>query len=217
MVRINLLPREAIEKRKFEQRIGYVIAAGLIAAAVVGVAFVGLLLVVNGTNNTLQRQLESNAQVQQQAQAYAIFEEKEATLGARSAVAQQALAGRIAWGQIANEVSLVLPDDLWVYRLLFDEDPESGMLYEGYALNPWTDVPDNGLKSLAKTLIRLADLPLVTSVWLEEASQEDYGYGSDDLTEPVLRFRIASIAVVPEAPESQDSTGVPAPPSQPAE
>ncbi len=114
MVRINLLPREITEKRQFESRIGWVVLIGLAAMAVVAVIFVGLLLVVGAQNAELQQQLEANAQVSQQAEAYAIFESKEAELEARKAVADNALVGRVEWARIANEISLVLPTDMWL-------------------------------------------------------------------------------------------------------
>lgn len=212
MVRINLLPREITEKRRFESRIGWVVLIGLAAMAVVAVIFVGLLLVVGAQNAELQQQLEANAQVSQQAEAYAIFESKEAELEARKAVADNALVGRVEWARIANEISLVLPTDMWLDSLMADE--ESGLELLGNALDPETDSPDVGYTTIAAMMVRLSELELVDSVWLDSA--EKTVFGEEGWGGPTILFTV-STSVVDSVEEAQSDSGVPAPPSQPSE
>jgi Tfp pilus assembly protein PilN len=213
MVRINLLPREITEKRKFENRIGWVVLFGLAAIAVVAVVFVGLLLVVGAQNAELQQQLEANAQVSQQAEAYAIFEQKESELAARASVADEALVGRVEWARIANEVSLVLPTDMWLESMIADE--EAGLELLGHALDPETDSPDVGYTAIAAMMVRLSELELVSSVWLDSA--EKTIFGEEDWGGPTILFQVSTSVVDSAAEETQSASSVPAPPSQPAE
>jgi Tfp pilus assembly protein PilN len=213
MVRINLLPREISEKRRFESRIAWVIIFGLGALAVVAVVFVGLLLMAGAKNNQLQQQLEQNATVSQQADAYAIFEQKEGELESRKAIAQVALAERVPWSQITNEISLILPTDMWLEQMSGSE--LDGMTMRGYALDPMVDYPDVGHTAIAAALVRLAELPLVTDVWLEDA--EKTIYGGEPWGERVILFDMTTSVEAPADEETQSASSVPAPPSEPTE
>jgi len=214
MVRINLLPREITDKRKFETRIGWVVLIGLAAVAVIAVVFIGLMLVVAAQNSELQQQLQANAQVSEQAQAYAIFEQKEGELAARSAIAEMALAERVEWARITNELSLVLPTDMWLERM--DADEAAGVSLFGFALDPATDSPDVGYTSIAAMMVRLSELDLLSSVWLNSA--EKTSLGEEEWQESVIHFDVSAAVVDPTAEETQDAeSSVPAPPSQPAE
>lgn len=213
MIRINLLPQEIIEKRKFESRIGYVIIAGIVAAVFLAGAYGFLLWQVSGKNEVLQQNKEAANQLLNQAQAYEVFQQKEDLLQARMEVATQALSGRIDWGRIANEVSLVLPSDVWLYSLSGtegeDEDESPGMEFSAYALDSESDVPDVGHKAVAKTLVRLADLELLNDVWLMESTKTVY----EDTDKPVIDFSVTA-GVVGSAASMDSSADVPAPPSQ---
>jgi Tfp pilus assembly protein PilN len=218
MVRINLLPREITEKRKFESRIGWVLLLGLAAVVVIAVIFVGLLLVVGAQNAQLQQQLEANAQVSQQAEAYAIFEEKEATLASRESVAMEALDGRIEWGRIATEVSLVLPTDMWLESMTGDE--VEGLVLLGHALDSATDSPDVGYTSVAAMMVRLSELELVSSVWLNSAEKTYFGEAGEEEGAwggPTILYEVSTSVLDTAEEETQSDPSVPAPPSQPAE
>ena len=212
MVQINLLPRGILEKRKYENLIGYVILIGVALVLVVGVAIGGLMWVVGTRNARLQQALESSQNMQEQAEAYKIFEEKEETLSDREDLAAEALAKRIDWGRMTNELSLVLPSDVWLYRL--EAGLESLEVY-GYAIDSPTDIPDVGHKSLAKMLIRLADLEQVTDVWLSKAEKGIYSGDADIVAENiVIDFLATAVVIVPESLESEEQASVPAPPDQ---
>lgn len=213
MVRINLLPPEITERRKFETRFTWVIVVGVGVLVVIGVIFVGLLLVVNAQNSELQQQLEANAQVQQQADAYAVFEQKEAELVSRKQVAQLALDGRVEWARLTNELSLIMPTDMWLENMTANE--ESGLSMTGQALDPETDSPDVGYTAIAAMLVRLSELDLVSNVWLDGA--EKTIYGSEEWAEPTILFQVTTSVQKPVAEETPSDSSVPAPPEQPAE
>ena len=183
MMRINLLPPEILERRKAEKRIAWVIlAAALVAvalAAVWGFAYFRL----QGKQDELaamQQQVEStNAQAAQ----LAIFEERAAELETRRATAEFALQGRRNWARLLNELSLVLPTDVWLTTLSATEQTVD---IQGMAIDSADDSPDAGHKSMAKVLLRLADLDQLSNVWLMNSAKSEY------LEHPVLQFGVTA-------------------------
>ena len=209
MIKINLLPREILEKRWFERWIGVVIAVGLVGLVLVLVFFSVNLWRISGQNELLQQSEQTASQLRSQAEAYEIFEAKEEVLAQRKTTADEALASRVDWGRLANEISLILPSDSWLEYLSGDED--TGMQLSGYAIDAPTDVPDVGHKSVAKTLIRLANLEQLDSVWLQSSSKESF----EDSSEMVIRFDIVTGVVRPPAETDSQTPSVPAPPTDP--
>ncbi|MFU8890840.1 MAG: PilN domain-containing protein [Anaerosomatales bacterium] len=203
MVRINLLPQEILEKRRFERDIRYVIVAGLAVLAVLFVAYGLFAIQVSQRNAELQERKQTAANLQAQAEAFRIFEEKESDLEARLGLAEQALAGRVEWGRLANELSLIMPSDVWVVTLTTDE--EQGVTMFARAVDSETDVPDVGHKAVAKTLVRLADLDQLSSVWLSSSIKTKYE------EKPVIDFTVTTAVERPGADGDEDS--VPAPPT----
>lgn len=207
MIRINLLPPEIIEKRKFEGRIAYVLVAAAVIIGALIVTYVFLVWQVKGKDDVLQQNMEAASQLRDQAQSYEVFQEKENLLEQRLAVAGTALADRADWGRIANEVSLVLPSDVWLTFISGSE--ETGMEIAGNAVDSSADVPDVGHKAVAKTLVRLADLELLDDVWLTSSVKADY----EDTDKQVIEFSITA-GVVRSAASTDSDASVPAPPSQ---
>jgi hypothetical protein len=203
MVRINLLPQEILEKRRFERDIRYVVLAA-VAALVVLFAAYGLLAIQVGQRNAeLQDRQQTVANLNAQAEAFAIFEEKESDLEARLLLADEALAGRVEWGRVANELSLIMPSDVWIVTLTTDE--EQGVTMFARAVDSETDVPDVGHKAVAKTLVRLNDLEQLSSVWLSSSIKTEYE------EKPVIDFTVTTAVERPDLEEGTD--GVPAPPT----
>lgn len=203
MLRINLLPQEVLEKRRFERDIRYV-ALGAVAVLLVLFAAYGVFAIqVNQRNAELQDRKQTAANLEAQAEAFAIFEEKESELEKRLALADQALAGRVEWGRLANELSLIMPAEVWVITLTGDE--EQGMTMFARAVDSETDVPDVGHKAVAKTLVRLADLDQLSSVWLGSSIKAEYE------EKPVIDFTVTTAVQRPGLAGDEDS--VPAPPT----
>lgn len=189
MMRINLLPPEILERRKAEKRFGWVIVAAI--------AIVLLLVAVWAfAQLRLQSKQDELAAIQQQVQSttalaeqLSVFEQRAAELEARRSTADQALAARRDWGKLFNELSLVLPADIWLQVLSANE--ESGLDIAGYALDSPTDAPDNGHKSMAKMLIRLADLEQLSDVWLTDSTKAEF------LEQDVVQFTATAAVSVP--------------------
>ena len=204
MMKINLLPREVLERRRYEKWYGYVFIA-------FGVLLLVILLVYgylwfSGAQKTGDLQLlqEQSQKLQQQADAFGIFEQKEQDLVKRQAVANTALAGRINMGRLAEEVSLVLPDEQWLQQM--GGSQTDGLTLVGYTPYSSSHSMDVSYKSVAKTLVRLNDLENVSDVWLTNAANAEYsGFapvtGQTFVPAPVVGFSIKGKVTAP-APDA---------------
>jgi len=207
VVRINLLPTEIVEKRRFEKNIRYVVIAGALAVVLVVAAYSVLMLQVAGKRGELQDKQQLEADLRSQAEAFRVFEEKAEDLEQRKQVAERALAGRVDWGRLANELSLVLPADVWLDQLSGGET--TGLSLQAYALDSPDDIPDIGHKAVAKTLIRLADLEQVRSAWLDASAKTLFQ------DQPAIEFSVTTGVETPGLESTQDETpAVPAPPAE---
>jgi Tfp pilus assembly protein PilN len=224
MIRINLLPPEITEKRKDEKRWRWVIAAAL-GVLVVLVCFYLVMFYLVTVKTADVAQIEQQAQqLQVQAEQVKVFQVKQDELKQRRAIVDSALKGRVAWDEMFYEVSLVMPPDIWLQALhgeeddpLLTEENESIVRFTGWALNSVLDTPDNGYKSIAKLMVRLAELPQLQHVWLVSGANEiPVGNQAESATEPE-RIGYSVEAKTPQTvlDESDTATGSPAPPSTP--
>lgn len=173
MIRINLLPPEIIERRKWERFYPYVFMATGILLVVVLVSWGAVQLVLAARNDELQRTRESAAQLQTDAEKLAVFELQEQELAKRQDAVTQALRGRFEMGRIAEEISLVLPEEVWAEQLTISE--ENGLSALFHAPNPLGNAITDGYKSVASTLVRLSTLEILTDVWLSSATVGQFG------------------------------------------
>ncbi len=172
MLRINLLSRDIIERRRYENWYPY---AFIVTAVILGILlFAGAVLWYVGYSKeaSLQQLHEVSQQLKTQADAFGIFEQKEQDLVKRQQVAQAALANRINMGQVANDVSLVLPDEVWLSEL--DLSEVDGVHMVGNTPQSASRSMDVGYKSLAGMLVSLNQLPQVYDVWLTNAKNGPY-------------------------------------------
>ncbi len=183
MIRINLLPPEIIEKRKYERYYPYVLIVGAVLAFVI-LAVWGYLQLMNGARTAeLQSIEQSAADLRKQAEVLSVFELKETELKARQQAANAALAGRVDIGRVAEEVSLVLPEEVWLTQLELhapvttgDQTADAVESFTGYAPAPSASKTAEAFKSVASTLVRLASLSdSLQDVWLNRAQAQTYG------------------------------------------
>ncbi len=195
-MRINLLPPEILEKRKAERRLIYVVAAAILVVVVLAGVFGFAWLQTKAKQQEVAAAEQELAATQARASELAVFEQKSVELQRRKSVADAALAGRISWSKLYDELSLVIPTDMWVTVMNANED--TGLQIDGYAVDSASDSPDMGHKSIAKLLVRLADLDQLFDVWLTNAAKTTINES------PVIQFSVT-------ASVSESSTVAPAP------
>lgn len=230
MIRINLLPPEISQKRKDEKRWSWVIlGAALMAAVLIGV-FALLQVQVSIEQNEIASVKQQAESLQQSAARFQVFQQKQADLENRKRIAGLALAGRIDWSKLYSEVALVLPTDIYLMRLGSTEPKAAAgtvpaqpgrMSVDGKALDFPNDVPDLGYKSVAKMLVRLAELDQISNVWLARSAKPTVaaptqGSTSEEVpaataADVYITFTLSTNIAVPPT-STASATGVPAPP-----
>lgn len=218
MLRINLLPREVLDRRRYEgwYRWVAILAVGLVLIFL-GV-YVLLMLEASSKASQLQSIDESATQTKATAASLAIFENKEQELAKRQQVAVTALAGRVNMGELANEISLVLPDEVWLDALAINES--TGIVMTANTPRNASESMDVAYKSVAKTLVRINELPDVIDVWLATAANGNWskwappaagatGAAATALPVNVVTFQATGKVVIPgaAAPAAQSQAG----------
>jgi hypothetical protein len=219
VIRINLLPPEIAQKRKDEQRWRWVAFGGIAAVIALGLVFSALQLQVAAKQYEVASVQQQADALQQKADKFKIFQEKRADLENRRRIAAGALAGRTDWSKVLSEVCLVLPSDIYLLRIGATEPrvtpPTTGKVsLDGNALDYPNDVPDLGYKSVAKLLVRLAELDQIENVWLTFSSKPARVVSSAPLTpaEYYIRFSLTCEISVPPT-STANASSVPAPPT----
>ena len=172
---VNLLPREEA-KRSFAAKRG-VVFGGVAGAALATAVLASMTLSAGGTVNAKQDELDTlRAQiaavppptpVEDTSDDEALAAEKGARIGALSA----ALSGRVAWDRVLRQVSLVLPEDVWLTNLTAvapadaaaSEAAGSGFTIVGSTYS------QNGV---ARFLSRLAVIPDLGNVRLQSSQSQ---------------------------------------------
>jgi Tfp pilus assembly protein PilN len=172
MVRINLLPKEILERRRYEKWYPYVLIFFAAMLALVAIVYGYFWLSGAQKNADLQLLQEQSQKLQAQADAFGVFEQKEQDLVKRQTIATNALAGRLNMGRVAEEVSLVLPDEVWLQQMGISQ--ADGLTVSGNTPYSSSHSMDVSYKSVAKTLVRLNELDDVTDVWLTTAANAEF-------------------------------------------
>ncbi|HDP69221.1 MAG TPA: hypothetical protein ENN38_00200 [Actinobacteria bacterium] len=158
---INLLPKEIIEKRHSERRIIYFGVGTIILIFAMAVTFASLNWKIGQEENALEKIKVEQQKVNAEITKYKIYEERQAELQRRQNILNTALANEIAWDKFLNEVSMVIPGNVWLVSMNLDS---GSIAYQGYTF----DFP-----SVAKWLIRLDEIKPLKNIWLGGASKTD--------------------------------------------
>jgi Tfp pilus assembly protein PilN len=117
---VNLLPRD-VAKRSFEAKRG-VVFGGVGGAALATAVLASMMISAGGAASSKQNELDAiRAQIAAVPRVPVIDTSEEDALaaekGARIGALSAALGGRIAWDRVLRQVSLVLPEDVWLTSL----------------------------------------------------------------------------------------------------
>lgn len=175
MIRINLIPPEILQARKDEALFKWIWLGGVVSAVVL-VLFWGVMFlqVMSSTAEVASIQAQA-AQLQSETSRFSIFQQKEAELQIRRSAVAAATHGRVDWARLLNELGLVLPNDIYLTSFTGSDNAGSGdsiVTMAGKGLDDPEDSPNIGYKSIAKMLVRFADMEQLDSVWLTNMSKE---------------------------------------------
>ena len=176
---VNLLPRDEA-KRSFEANRG-VVFGGIGGAALATAVLASMMISAGGAASSKQQELDGvRAQIAAIPTVPVIDTSKEDALaaekGARIGALSAALGGRIAWDRVLRQVSLVLPEDVWLTSLEASaaaaapapDATQAVAAGSGFTLTGAT-YSQNGV---ARFLSRLAVIPDLANVRLQSSQSQ---------------------------------------------
>ena len=170
---VNLLPRDEA-KRSFEAKRG-VVFGGVAGAALATAVLASMTVSAGGSVRSKQDELDAlRAQIAAIPAVPAIDTSEEDALaadkGARIGALSAALSGRVAWDRILRQVSLVLPEDVWLSNLsaAAPDTTQAAATGSGFTLTGAT-YSQNGV---ARFLSRLAVVPDLANVRLQSSQSQ---------------------------------------------
>ena len=173
MIRINLIPPEILQNRRDERLWKWLALTGAVIAAVLVMFWAFMALQVTASTAEVDSVVQGATQLETQAQTFQVFQKTEADLNVRKNAIVAAKSGAVDWARMLYELGLVLPKDIYLTAFT-GTDGGSGansvVNLTGQAVDDVSDSPANGYKSVAKMLVRLADLEQLDSVWLSSTS-----------------------------------------------
>lgn len=170
---VNLLPRDEA-KRSFEAKRG-VVFGGIGGTALATAVLASMVIGAGGATSSKREELDAlrtqiaaipAVPVVDSSREDALAAEKGARVGALSA----ALAGRVAWDRVLRQVSLVLPEDVWLTNLsaAAPDATQAAATGSGFTLTGAT-YSQNGV---ARFLSRLAVIPDLANVRLQSSQSQ---------------------------------------------
>jgi Tfp pilus assembly protein PilN len=182
---VNLLPKDDAQRNKKQQNVPALVSSALI------VLFTGLAGVLYFSAKSEAQAKEMQVQDARAelallptpsdlAAASAGTERLRAEHAARLAALSTALTHRVSWDRVLREISLVLPDDVWLRDMAAVSPATPGATAppnvvgappEGFAINGYTYSHD----AVARLLSRLAVIPDLQNVWLERSARAELG------------------------------------------
>ena len=170
---VNLLPRDEA-KRSFEAKRG-VVFGGVGGAALATAVLASMMMSAGGSVRSKQDELDAlRAQIAAIPAVPVIDTSREDALaaekGARVGALSAALSGRVAWDRVLRQVSLVLPEDVWLTNLsaAAPDATNAAAVGSGFTLTGAT-YSQNGV---ARFLSRLAVIPDLANVRLQSSQSQ---------------------------------------------
>ena len=193
---INLLPQEIIAKRRSEKRLIFLGLATIILVLLMVFTFLSLNWKVGQEEEQLMKIKDEKQKVNSEIGKYKIYEERQVELQKKRDILNSAMSDEVAWDKFLNEVSMVIPSNVWLESLSMSAD---GINYAGYTF----DFP-----SVAKWLIRLDEIKSLENIWFTHASRVELTVGDPETNEliyEVVQFNSTSNLLEEQADESASS------------
>lgn len=184
--RVNLLPSEVGAERSQTKVRVIVILANVVLLMVLGLLYVMKVGEVGAAKSDLKAQQAVNEQVRTKINDPALQEvvQKEADRTARVQTVSVALGGEISFGRFLNELSLILPKDVWLTSLGIDSGSGGGAAAPAAAAPQSSSAAAEGAPTFvveaggkcghdneADWLDHMSALPSVSNVWVSTASK----------------------------------------------
>jgi Tfp pilus assembly protein PilN len=197
---VNLLPPEIAEKRRarlIQVGMGAAFAASLV---VVGGVYMLAHQSVANAQSDLEAAQAKNASLSAQVAKFTGDKTMRADLTAQQGMLTSAMGGEIQWSHFMNDLSLRIPDNLWVTHITFTESGVPGATAPASA----SSVPDAGIGKIAFSGVAYTHDDVAT--WLDSLAREK-GYANPYFSNSTTAFigdtatvnHTSSVSLTPDA------------------
>jgi Tfp pilus assembly protein PilN len=189
MTQVNLLPAEIKVRKQVRRTTALVVSAGVAVVAFLFFIFVLQSARLVSVTESLERQQGVNSSLDAQVASLTRFEQLKQTLATRQALLSGLESGEILWSGVLRDVSMVIPDQVYLTTLTTAAGAQASTAAGGSALvgtiqfgGVAADFP-----TVAKWLTRLEEVTGWVNSWVGSASESatdghvDFS-GSVDLT-----------------------------------
>jgi Tfp pilus assembly protein PilN len=196
MTKVNLLPREIRQAQRTQRQTAVVAVLGAVAVGIVLFLWFLQGVRLSDLDDKVAAQESTNAELQSQVNELQRFQQLRADLEARRRVVQSVLGGGIAWSGVLRDVSLVIPERMWLTGMTGTLGATAAAAETGVPAGPVVatvafegDALDT--ESLALWLTRLETVHGWVNSWLTSAQKTPIGstpvyvfQGSIDIASP---------------------------------
>ena len=167
-IKINLLPREVLEKRKAEQQLALMLL-GLIVMVIAMASIYGFNFIrISQEQTDLELIKAENQKIQAQIAKVEDFEKNKILVEEREKLVNAAVAGKYSWSRFLNSVSLIVPNEVWLQSLTVEKGGK--VSFAGRALGGSMS-SGIGHRPVAKWLVHLAEMIDIGDVWLSSSKK----------------------------------------------
>lgn len=152
---INLLPPEILKKRKVKRMLSLFLLGLGVLLLLLFFIYLALSFRIYQEQQIVSKHKQENLKLNSQIAELRIYEAKQAELLRLEDVLKRALAGRFLWSRILNEISMVIPSDVWLSS--FMGDTAAGIALKGYTF----DHP-----AVAKWMVRQKEIKALSKIKL---------------------------------------------------
>lgn len=179
MTRIDLIPPELVEKHQ-ARRIISLMAIG--AGVVFGILVIVYLLTMGQiilASNRVDKIKVQNVQVQAYIAKLKPYDERKKVLDERQKIMDTISADQVQWSSILNDISMVVPNDIWLKSVKIDIAPiltakeqAAGASNKAPPPPPITIIGDAfDHAAVARWLVHLGEISQFRDVWLNYATE----------------------------------------------
>lgn len=152
-MKINLLPEGILRQREARQRFELVLTSVILIFALFAVTYLALSWRLYNEGKILAQLEGDNIKLKKTLNEYKEFVKWRDELKERKTIAANAMTGETRWSFVLDEISMVIPNDVWLKE--FQGDSTTGIIARGYTFNH---------PAVAKWMVRQADIKKLTDI-----------------------------------------------------
>lgn len=169
--KINLLPQEILDQRRFELWYPWIASIAVIALLIIGLLYVGSILGLSTKNKEIDAINAEIKATQNVAISLAQYEKDKKEYDARADIVKSALANRLDPYLCALAVTYYLPGTCSVEQMVFDAS--TGLNISGVVEDSGKNPSSKDWKGVALAMDKLGQSEYIRNEWLSEGSMND--------------------------------------------